>query len=155
MIELTTEPAPNHHVQPSQSKLTEPAPMLAPLSILLVDDNADTLTVMARLLGYRGHRVTTARTLLAAQTAARSQCFDLLISDISLPDGSGLELMREIRERSAMPGIALSGFGMDEDLRRSHEAGFAIHLVKPVALATLEAAMQQVTLASWQASPVG
>ena len=68
---------------------------------------------------------------------------DLVISDIELPDGSGLELMREIGGDDGVPGIAMSGFGSEEDVRLSREAGFAVHLTKPIDIARLEAAIQQ------------
>ncbi len=62
-----------------------------------------------------------------------SGMFDLLISDICLPDGSGVDLMCELRSRgSEMPGIALSGFSGENDIRQSHAAGFRVQLVKPV-----------------------
>jgi CheY-like chemotaxis protein len=55
-----------------------------------------------------------------------------LISDLGLPDGSGLEVVRAYREMSRGPAIALSGYGMEEDVKRSLEAGFDVHLTKPV-----------------------
>ena len=70
---------------------------------------------------------------------AKNHEFDLLISDIGLPDGSGVELMQKIREISPLPGIALSGFGMQHDIERSKEAGFLEHLTKPINFAQLQA----------------
>ena len=58
--------------------------------------------------------------------------FDVLISDIGLPDGTGLDLMRQLRAKRPVMGIALSGFGMEEDIRRSKQAGFVAHLTKPL-----------------------
>jgi hypothetical protein len=58
--------------------------------------------------------------------------FDLLVSDIGLPDGTGMDVMRHMRKNTQLKGIALSGFGQDEDLRQSREAGFETHLTKPV-----------------------
>ena len=104
----------------------------AGLSILLVEDHPDTATMMARLLKMFGHDVRTADSVGTALQAIDSHAFDLLISDIGLPDGTGLDLMRQVRVRRALPGIVLSGFGMEEDVRRSREAGFAVHLTKPV-----------------------
>ena len=93
----------------------------------------------------RGHRVTPAAEVTSALDAfERGNSLDLVISDIGLPDGSGLDLMREIRSRSTAPGIALSGYGMDHDLRYSEEAGFVAHLIKPVDFASLEAAIARV-----------
>jgi CheY-like chemotaxis protein len=73
-----------------------------------------------------------------AIAAAEASEFDLLLSDIGLPDGSGIELMRQLGSRFNIKGIALSGFGQDEDLRRSSEAGFATHLTKPINLKVLQ-----------------
>jgi len=78
----------------------------------------------------------------AMETAARNQ-FDLLISDIALPDGNGAELMTYLRAISGMRGIAISGFGMNGDIERSLEAGFAEHLIKPVKMENLEAAIER------------
>jgi CheY-like chemotaxis protein len=73
--------------------------------------------------------------------ASRHAKFDLLISDIALPDGSGMDLMAQLRAFSNIPGIAMSGFGNNGDIERSLQAGFAEHLIKPVKLDDLEAAM--------------
>ena len=76
---------------------------------------------------------------------AQREPFDVLISDIGLPDGDGCEIMRRIRAIGNMPGIAMSGYGMNEDRRRSREAGFAEHLVKPIDVPQLIAAIRRVT----------
>ncbi len=107
-------------------------------SILLVEDNADTLTYLARMLALRGHRVRTAADMRTAFRAAADAEFDLLISDIELPDGTGLQLMRALRLDRAIPGIALSGFGSADDIEMSYSAGFAAHLIKPVEFRALE-----------------
>jgi two-component system, chemotaxis family, CheB/CheR fusion protein len=111
----------------------------AALRILLVEDHEDTRRAMSRLLRMQGHAVTAADTVRAALDLAAREVFDLLISDIGLPDGSGLELMRQLQQ---VRGIALSGFGTEDDLRRSREAGFAYHLTKPVNFRTLEQLIQ-------------
>jgi CheY-like chemotaxis protein len=115
-----------------------------------VDDNEDTLRVMARLLRASGHQVNTADSMLTAIEAA-SHPFDLLITDIGLPDGTGWELLRRLRqrdgdgggvaERAEVRAIAISGFSMDEDVRRSRESGFLEHLAKPINPEDLEAAI--------------
>src|SRR5262249_14958938 len=115
-----------------------------PLRILLVEDSADTLRVMSRLLRARGHHVVTAARASEGFEATLTESFDLLISDIGLPDGSGLDLMRKAQALGVPAGIALSGFGMATDLRKSEEAGFSAHLIKPVDFATLEAAIRRV-----------
>ena len=100
---------------------------------------------MERLLSKIGHRVTGTTSLASATAAAATEGFDLIISDIGLPDGSGIELMRRVREKFAGPAIALTGYGMDGDVAATREAGFAAHLTKPVDLATLDAAIRAVT----------
>ena len=110
--------------------------------ILLVEDHADTAHALARVLKTHGHRVRIAQSVAAALAAA-AEPFDLLICDIGLPDGSGLDLMVQLRGMRPVRAIALSGFGMDEDLRKSEEAGFLAHLTKPVDLAQLEAAINR------------
>jgi PAS domain S-box-containing protein len=128
----------------------EPAPArgtpMRRLHILLVEDHGDTAEALAELLRIGGHEVTVAATSTEARAAAERAAggFDLVVSDLGLPDGSGQDLMRELARRYGLHGIALSGYGMEADIRRSREAGFECHLTKPVNLETLEAAIQQV-----------
>jgi hypothetical protein len=117
---------------------------LTALRVLLLEDHHDTRSVMTRLLSSFGCTVTAAGTVRDALALAERETFDLLVSDIGLPDGSGTEVMRKLRERHGTRGIALSGFGLPEDLRRSHEAGFDTHLIKPVNFKTLQQVIQQV-----------
>jgi two-component system, chemotaxis family, CheB/CheR fusion protein len=117
-----------------------------PLRILLVEDHADTAEAMAELLRGQGHQVTVAGSVsqgLEAAEALGGEEIDLLLSDLGLPDGSGLDLMRELARRYGIRGIALSGYGMEEDIRKSMEAGFEKHLIKPVSLQALRAALQE------------
>ena len=116
----------------------------AQLRILVVEDHETTAAVMARLLGRRGHTVQVAHTVRAALSAAERQPFDIVLSDLGLPDGSGFELMKELRDRYGLRGIALSGYGMELDQQHSREAGFLTHLTKPVDLARLLAALAEV-----------
>ena len=125
-------------------KLTARAPEIRPLRILLVDDHLDTCTALERLLVRRGHLVAAAHNVRSAMEAAARSPFDLLISDIALPDGTGTELMTYLRAIAHIPGIAISGFGMNGDIEKSFEAGFAEHLVKPVKMENLEAAIDRV-----------
>jgi PAS domain S-box-containing protein len=115
-----------------------------PLRILLVEDDTSTLHVMTRLLGKPPYVVSTASSVAKALELAGTEDFDLIISDIGLPDGTGLDLMRQIRNRYAGRGIALSGFGMEGDTMKCHEAGFAAHLTKPVNFRKLEAIIHDV-----------
>jgi signal transduction histidine kinase len=107
------------------------------LHVLLVDDHADTMKVMRRILTQWGLRLTSAGRISEAMHAASKAKFDLLISDIGLPDGSGCELVAQLRKSHPIPAIALSGFGMDADIKRSLDAGFNAHLTKPVSLEQL------------------
>ncbi len=102
------------------------------LRVLLIEDHQDTLHAMSRLLSRLGYQVSGAVSVATALQLAGSHPFDLVISDLGLPDGSGLELMRSLRERYGLRGIALTGFGMDDDIRSSIDAGFVEHLTKPV-----------------------
>jgi signal transduction histidine kinase len=115
------------------------------LSVLLVEDNALTLRVMSRLFRDFGYDVTPAQDVLAAKSAAQAKKFDVVVSDLGLPDGSGLELMRELRDRFGLRGIALSGYGQAEDVNESRQAGFVEHLVKPIDFKRLEAAVRRAT----------
>src|SRR5947207_2376254 len=113
------------------------------LRILLVDDHQDTCAALEKLLVRRGHLVAATHNVRSAMEAAVRNRFDLLISDIALPDGSGMELMTHLQAISKMPGIAISGFGNNGDIEKSLEAGFCEHLIKPVKLEKLEAAMER------------
>ena len=113
------------------------------LRILLVDDHADTLRAMKLLLGRRGFLVEAADTMTSALEIAGRERFDLLISDLGLPDGTGFELMEAIKQLQPIRGIALSGFGMERDVQQSRAAGFDEHLTKPVNLQRLEAVIQR------------
>jgi len=113
--------------------------------ILLVEDHPDTLRVMRQLLLSDGHNVTTATTVKeAVQSVEQEEAFDLLVSDIGLPDGSGWDIMSRIKPAKPLKGIALSGFGADDDVRKSFAAGFDDHLVKPVDFVSLQKAIEKV-----------
>src|SRR5688572_2922723 len=133
-----------------QPTCDQPPPALSSeprdIRILLVDDHEDTNKAMQRLLQRLGYDVQTAHTVRAALDAAEVEPpFDLLISDIGLPDGSGLQLMEELLKRRPIKGIALSGFGMEEDVKKSKQAGFYEHLTKPINFKRLETAIKQLT----------
>jgi PAS domain S-box-containing protein len=115
------------------------------LRILLVDDHPDTAESMADLLTAMGHGVIVAGSVAASLAVAEDESFDLVISDLGLPDGHGSDLMRSLAARYRLRGIALSGYGMEDDIARSLAAGFALHLTKPVSLEILRAAIRQVS----------
>ncbi len=112
------------------------------MRILLVEDHDDTNRSLTRLLQRRGYDVQSASTIDSALTLADQEDFDVLISDIGLPDGSGTELMAKLQADQPIFGIALTGFGMEDDVRRSREVGFNHHLVKPVDLNKLDSILQ-------------
>lgn len=104
------------------------------LEILIVEDHMDTRTTLQRLLERRGYKVTAATSAEEALAAAGAAQFDLVISDLGLPDMTGNELMALLRDRHGLLGIAVSGYGMEEDVNRSRDAGFVHHLTKPIQL---------------------
>ncbi len=111
------------------------------LRILVVDDDEPTRRALTSALASLGHEVTTADSVASASDAIRGE-LDVLVCDIGLPDGTGYDVLRLLDSRPVR-AIALSGFGLDDDLRRSRAAGFAEHLTKPVDLRTLEAAIRR------------
>jgi PAS domain S-box-containing protein len=119
-------------------------PRIKHIQILFVEDHEDTARVLGRILRNAGFDVSHAGTVAEARALAGSKRFDLLISDLGLPDGSGLELMRALRDAQGMKGIALSGFGTDEDVAASAAAGFAAHLTKPVDWERLRAEIERI-----------
>jgi PAS domain S-box-containing protein len=118
------------------------------LRILLVEDNKDTLKYLSESLIKQGHDVRTAGDLAHALRAVAESDFEMLISDIDLPDGSGLDLMSKLRSTGNVMGIAVSGFGTSDDINLSHSAGFARHLTKPFEFRRLEEAIEQVSARS-------
>jgi PAS domain S-box-containing protein len=115
----------------------------ASLRLLLVEDHVDTSRMLVKLLGSAGYTVRTASDAAGALELAANEPFDLILSDIGLPDASGYHLMRQIKRNHGICGIAMSGYGMDEDIRKSREAGFSDHLVKPISFAQLDQAIQR------------
>ena len=120
---------PARGVEPSSSEAAAPD---RSLRVLLVEDHEDTRNVLQRLITRAGHKVTTACTVADAREAIARDRFDLLLSDLGLPDGSGLEVIAALREKSDIPAVAMSGYGMEADLARTRAAGFIEHIIKPV-----------------------
>jgi CheY-like chemotaxis protein/two-component sensor histidine kinase len=114
-----------------------------PMRILLVEDHEDTNRSLSNLLRRRGYHVRSALNYQSALDLSAQEPFDVLISDLALPDGSGIDLMQKLNSDGPIFGIALTGFGMEEDIRKSHEAGFQHHLVKPIDLNKLDSLIQQ------------
>lgn len=108
------------------------------IRILLVEDHKDTRVSIQRLLGIAGHNVLPAASGAEALAIAAANPIDLVVSDLGLPDMTGHELMKQLRSAHGLQGIALSGYGMEEDVERSRLAGFQNHLTKPVSFEQLK-----------------
>ena len=144
-VELNTVLAPVGRDGDGQDQPVDREPkqfVLTHRRVLLVDDHYDTCIGMKRMLERHGYEITVAHTAEQAVEKVRTEEFDLLISDIGLPDRSGYDLMREVRLNNDLPGIALSGFGSEQDVNQAREAGFAEHLTKPVSFERLEKTIQ-------------
>jgi len=139
---LTVQALPQHEAASAASKTVADSTRQA-LKILLVDDHHDTCAALEKLLARRGHLVAVTHDVRSAMEAAVRSKFDLLISDIALPDGTGMDLMMQLRAVANVPGIAISGFGNNGDIERSLKAGFSEHLIKPIKLDNLEAAIER------------
>jgi PAS domain S-box-containing protein len=122
----------------------EPGP--ARRRVLLVEDHAPTRAALKSLLLRRRFDVVTAANAAEARAVVQQGPFDLFVSDIGLPDGNGYELMREFRERYGLVGIALTGYGMEDDIVRSRQAGFARHLTKPIRIQHLDVALDELLM---------
>lgn len=131
----TPAPGPANEVEPSR-----------PLRVLLVEDHADSAAVIRRLLRASGHTICYAPTVADARAALDREAFDVVVSDIGLPDGTGLDVVDHILRRGlTLPAVAVSGYGMEEDLARSKAAGFKAHLTKPINPKVLEATLVAIT----------
>ena len=120
-----------------------------PLHILLVEDHGVTAKIMRMVLAADGHTVEYAGDVATALELVDQGRFDLLVSDLGLPDGSGYDLIRQLRQRGhTFPAIALSGYGQEDDIRRSLEAGFAAHLTKPASREAVVEAIASIAAAS-------
>jgi CheY-like chemotaxis protein len=113
----------------------------------LIEDHETTREAITMLLEHRKHTVSATGSIAEAREAAEHGEFDLVISDVGLPDGSGNELMAELRSRFGLKGIALTGYGDAETLNKSEASGFVIHLTKPIRIETLEGALTAATRA--------
>jgi PAS domain S-box-containing protein len=126
-------------------------PPLAPsgekVSILVIEDNKHTLQALKTLLQRRGYEVDTAETLAEARTKLLDSVFDLVISDLGLPDGSGLSVIEYLKDRKTR-AIAVSGFCSEDDMRKTREAGFVEHLAKPFDFKRLQEALDKALLES-------
>ena len=116
------------------------------LRILLVEDHSDTRQTLSRLLTHFGHQISVADNSQSALKIMGSQEFDVVLSDIGLPDGSGYEVISRAKRKQPVKAVAITGFGTDEDIRRGKAAGFDFHLVKPIDLHELRNVLDQVAV---------
>lgn len=123
-----------------------------PKRILLVEDHVDTARSMGWLLSRAGYAVAIVHSAAAALAEAARDGFDVVISDIGLPDSSGYELMRLLQQNHQLAGIALSGYDDAAQIAQGHAAGFVEHIVKPVDFQRLKDALQRV-LAGAESAP--
>ncbi len=140
-IRLSTTPTPIE-IPSRPYKIPPPskAPSTRPMKILLVEDHRDTARILAKLLTSSGHHVQIAPCVSDAIATAATNTFDVLLTDIGLPDGSGFDVLREIRlqpHHTAIPAIALTGYGAEQDHARTAESGFCEHLTKPISFEIL------------------
>lgn len=125
------------HFQPFHT----PPPV--PLRVLVVENDDDTRTFMRLLLQALGHRVNAVGTMRAALEELLTADYDVLVSDIGLPDGSGWELMQRVRPRAPPYAVAVSGMALDDVGERSRAVGFRHHLVKPYGVEQLPALLNE------------
>jgi signal transduction histidine kinase len=115
--------------------------------ILLVEDHEATRGALAYLLMRRRYKVLPAANVTEAKEIAAREKVDFVISDIGLPDGNGNDLMKELQAEHGLKGIALSGFGMEQDVVKSMASGFVTYLIKPVNVKSLENALKEMNTA--------
>ena len=132
---------------PKHPPVQHPAKTIPTARILLVEDHVDTATVLTRMLKRTGYDVFHAETVTGALKLAAQEIkgggIDLVVSDLSLPDGSGLDLMKALSQQYGLRGIALSGFGMESDIEQSAAAGFSRHLIKPINIAVIRSTIAE------------
>jgi PAS domain S-box-containing protein len=142
LVRLGTVAAPSAAPNPRSVPPPAAASTNAKRRILLVEDDPDTRNILSRLLRLDGHEIVTADRCESARESWSGQAFDLLITDIGLPDGNGWDMIRQLRSVRCVPAIALTGFGMEQDMRRSREEGFLVHLTKPIDFSKLRDAIR-------------
>lgn len=114
------------------------------MRILLVDDHEDTNRSLILLLRRRGYEVEAATSMNSAvELVGGAEPFDVLVADMGLPDGNGLDLLPRLEPRPRFGGIVLSGFAAPEHSERLQASGYRMHLCKPVDVARLDAAIQE------------
>src|SRR5262249_14231384 len=122
----------------------EPEGARSPTTVLLVEDNPDSLRALTMSLSLMGYEVRPANSLQTALAAVENGRYDLILSDLELGDGTGLDLLRSMGPGRSVPAIALSGYGSEEDRKMCLEAGFEMHLTKPVVTRQLDEAIRSI-----------
>lgn len=140
-VELPLRQSSPARLIPSAASEENRAICIEGVRLLLVEDDKDTVRVLKKLLERDGCRVLATPSHEEALRLAEANVFDIVVSDLGLPDGDGWNLMRLLRERHGLKGIAVSGYGMVEDIRKCHEAGFTESLVKPLLYGDLRQAI--------------
>jgi PAS domain S-box-containing protein len=135
-----------NHVEKSGVNSEAPQKQAKSLRILLVEDHGDTRQTLSRLLTHFGHQISVADNTQSALAIVQSQKFDVVLSDIGLPDGTGYEVISQVKRKQPIKAVAITGFGTDEDVRRGKEAGFDFHLVKPIDFHELRSVLDQVAV---------
>jgi CheY-like chemotaxis protein len=114
------------------------------LRILVVEDHGDTRRTLSRLLSHFGHEISVADSRRSAFEMIDAKNFDVILSDIGLPDGTGYDVISQAKRKQTIKGVALTGFDRDEDIKRGKEAGFDYHLAKPVDFHELRTVLSQI-----------
>ena len=122
-----------------------PSEPVKSLRILVVEDHGDTRRTLARLLKHFGHDISVAEDTQQALKILRSKTLDVVLSDIGLPDGSGYDVISEAKKNQDVTGIALTGFGTEQDIKNTKKAGFDFHLTKPVDFQELRSVLSEVS----------
>jgi CheY-like chemotaxis protein len=125
-----------------------------PHDILLVEDHADSASVLARLLNSFGHFVQIARSCAEARRLFDADPdIDVMLIDLGLPDGDGCDLLRELAAKRSFPAIAVTGHGMAADVQRSRAAGFIAHITKPLLMPELKEVLATIRIESPAGGP--
>ncbi len=103
-----------------------------PLHILVVEDHHDSALALTHLLRFYGHRAQIADSCQRARQMFAAERFDVVLCDLGLPDGDGCQLLRELQALAPVKALAITGFGMSDDVARTRDAGFLAHITKPV-----------------------
>jgi PAS domain S-box-containing protein len=138
---------------PTIASAAQPERNSSSLRVLLIEDHEDTARVLEKVLQQMGYEVETCSTVGIACQKLRERKFDVILSDIGLPDGSGIDFIKAAREICQTPAVALTGYGMAEDIDRCLQAGFEEHLTKPIDIDRLQKTLSKI-LANRAASKI-